>query len=461
LIACYFLVNFEARKNIRMIKKLIDFIKNDLWKVETDGLPKSKLFWIQQLRIFVLAGRGFNEDNILLRASGLTFYTLISIVPVIAMAFGIAKGFGFEAMLNEQIKSYFDAQPQVSEMLIKFSSSFLSNTKGGLIAGAGILVLIWTVMKVLTNIELSFNAIWGIKKERTLIRKFTEYISIMIVAPIFIILSGGLTAFISSTSTTIEGSYLHQLGIFFTLLLEIIPFIIISLLFTFIYIALPNTKVQFKSALIAGVIAGTSFQTLEWVYFSFQIFAVKYNAIYGSFAAFPLFLVWLQSSWLIVLFGCELAFANQNVQQYIYENEVNTISIKHNKKITLLILVLINLKFTNGEKALTANEIANNLKLPIRLVQKIIMNLIDLNLIIETHTNEHKTVGFCPAKDLSNLQTSDLIVMLEESGSEDVPVKDCSEWEWASKTVEDFLENNHSSNKNLTFKEILTQIHPS
>jgi membrane protein len=441
-----------------MIKKLLEFIQNDLWKVETDGLPKSKSFWIKQLRIFVLAARGFNEDNILLRASGLTFYTLISIVPVIAMAFGIAKGFGFEAILNEQITTYFEAQPQVSEMLIKFSTSFLNNTKGGVIAGVGILVLFWSVMKVLTNIELSFNAIWGIKKERSLIRKFTEYISIMLVAPIFIILSGGLTAYISSTSTSIEGSYLNQIGILLTIILEILPFIIIALLFAFVYIALPNTKVQFKSALIAGAIAGTSFQLLEWVYFTFQIGAVKYNAIYGSFAAFPLFLVWLQSSWLIVLFGCELAFANQNVQQYIYENEVNTISIKHNKKVTFLILILINKNFITGEKPLSANDIARYLKLPVRLVQNVIQNLLKSNFIMETYTNELKTIGYSPAKDLSELKISDFIIQFEEQGSEEVPIKNCEEWNWVNNTVDEFLENNHQSTMDKKMSDIIQQI---
>ncbi len=441
-----------------MIKKFIDFIQNDLWKLETDDLPKSKSFWIQQLRIFVLASRGFNEDNILLRASGLTFYTLISIVPIVAMAFGIAKGFGFEAILNEQITSYFENQPQVSEMLIGFSKSFLNNAKGGVIAGVGILVLFWSVMKVLTNIELSFNAIWGIKKQRNWVRKFTEYISIMIVAPIFIILSGGLTAYISSTSAALEDSFLYQIGPFFTILLEIIPFIIIGLLFAFIYVALPNTKVQFKSALIAGAIAGTSFQLLEWVYFTFQIGAVKYNAIYGSFAAFPLFLVWLQSSWLIVLFGCELAFANQNVQQYIYENEVNTISIKHNKKVTFLILILINKNFNIGEKPLTANEIAGYLKLPVRLVQNVIQNLLKSNFIMETYTNELKTIGYSPAKDLSELKISDFIIQFEEQGSEEVPIKNCAEWNWVDKTVDEFLENNHQSSKDKKMSDIIHQI---
>ncbi len=438
-----------------MIKKLTHFIANDLWKLDVDEMSKSRFLLIQQLRIFVLAIRGFNENSIMLRASGLTFYTLISIVPVIALSFAIAKGFGFEEMLNDQIHGYFDAQEGVSEVLIGFSHSFLENSKGGVVAGIGIIMLLWSVMKVLTNVELSFNAIWGITKPRNWIRKFTEYLSIMLIAPIFIILSGGITVYISSATSHLldNDSVFYHIGPFVQFLIELIPYFIDWLLFTFLYMAMPNTKVEFKHALFAGVIAGTAFQILEWVYITFQIGVVQYNAIYGSFAALPLFLVWLQSSWLIVLFGCEIAFASQNVKQYIYENEVNNISSHHKKKIALYLLLVINKNFNEGKPAYTVNSLCKQLKLPIRLVQNIVNDLLSTDLIMEAHTKEHKLVGYTPARELNQFYASELITLLEKKGSDDIPVQSSEEWNWASSAIEDFMLNNEGSALNKRLDE--------
>ena len=440
-----------------MIKRITKFISIDLWRLDVDDLSKSKFFLIQQLRVFVLAYRGFNEDNVLLRASALTFYSLISIVPVIAMAFGIAKGFGFDEALDAQINSYFINQKQVSEMLIGFSHSFLENAKGGVIAGVGIMVLFWSVMKVLTNVELSFNAIWGITKARNWVRKFTEYLSIMLVAPIFMILSGGITAYISSVSSNVLafGNLEHYLGPFVHFFIGLIPYFLIWLLFSFLYVAIPNTKVTFKNALIGGVIAGTAFQVLEWAYFTFQIGAVQYNAVYGSFAAFPLFLVWLQLSWMIVLFGCEIAYASQNLKQYIYENEVNTISIKHKKKISLLMVLIINKNFNAGKSPFTSNDISVTLKLPLRLVQNIINELMEMGLLIEAYTDQLKLIGYTPAKELNSLTFADLISLMEEKGSNDIPIKNSNEWNLANSTIDEFLNNNQANPLNKKLDELI------
>jgi membrane protein len=420
-----------------MIEKYTLFINRDLWRLDVDEMSKSKHFLIQQLRVFVLAFRGFNDAQIMMRASALTFYTLISIVPVVAMAFGIATGFGFEDILNAQIKNTFESQADIADMLIEFSHSLLKNTRGGLVAGIGLLILFWSVMKVLTNIELSFNAVWGITKSRNWVRKFTEYLSIMLVAPVFVILSGGITVFITSTSNNLISQHdtLRFLGPFVLFFVQLSPYILIWLLFTFLYIAIPNTKVQFKHALLGGILAGTAFQVLEWAYFTFQIGAVKYNAIYGSFAALPLFLIWLQSSWTIILFGCEVSFASQNVKQYVYENETANISFSYRKKITLLIIILIEKNFKKGNKPYTVGDLATELKLPLRLIQIIIDDLMKLGLVLESYTNKIKLVGYTPARDLDGILILDLLKMIEDNGNEDIPIKKIHEWDWINKTL--------------------------
>lgn len=437
-----------------MLEKVTKFFDKDLWRIDIEEMSKSKFFLIQQLRIFVLAYRGFSEDQINTRASALTFYTLISIVPVIAMAFGIAKGFGFEETMNQQIKSAFANQQEIADMLLDFSQSMLEKTKGGLVAGIGLIVLFWSVLKVLTNIELSFNAVWGISKERNWVRKFTEYLSIMLIAPIFIILSGSATVFIASTSSELIESYefLKIFGSAVHFFLRFLPLILIWLLFSFIYVAIPNTKVLFKHALFGGVIAGTGYQLLEWAYFTFQIGAVKYNAIYGSFAALPLFLIWLQSSWLIILFGCEISFASQNVNKYIFEKETANISISFRKKITLLMLVIINKNFTDGNKPFTVADFATKLKLPVRLIQLIIDDLIAMELLLEAYTDKIKLIGYSPAKSLDSLSVKNVLELIEKKGSEDIPIKSNRTWEWIEKNYANIIHS--AENENLKIKDI-------
>ncbi|MCG2710869.1 MAG: YihY/virulence factor BrkB family protein, partial [Candidatus Omnitrophica bacterium] len=221
-----------------MLLKLINFIKTDIWRIRLRDIPKKKYMVIKPLRVILLALRGFDEDKCQLRASALTYYSLLSIVPVFAMAFGIAKGFGFEKLLQAQIMEKLPGQEQILKQVIDFAYTLLDNTKGGVVAGVGIAVLFWTVIKVLGNIEKSFNDIWGIKEARKISRKLTDYLSVLLICPVLIIVSSGLTVFIT-TQVTFISEKIALLGfisplIFF--LLKFLPYAIIWVLFTFIYV---------------------------------------------------------------------------------------------------------------------------------------------------------------------------------------------------------------------------------
>ena len=275
----------------QLFSKAVGFAKQDIWRIRRTELPPGKSFFINLLRVLILSIRGFDEDKCQLRASALTFYSLISIVPVAAMAFGIAKGFGFEKMLETQLRDKLAGQEEVLDNIIQFSHSLLENTKGGLLAGVGLIVLFWAVVKVLGQIEDSINDIWGIKERRTLGRKFSDYLSLMLICPVLVILSSSVTVFVT-TQVTLIMEKITFLGVFSPLvffLLKLLPFGLLWGLFTFLYLFMPNTKVRFTSGLLAGIIAGTIFQVVQWAYITFQIGAANYNAIYGSFAAFRFF----------------------------------------------------------------------------------------------------------------------------------------------------------------------------
>ncbi len=409
-------INFKSLLNI---KKLKQFLSKDIWSIQISEYPMPRRILFQSLRIIILAYRGFVEDRVLLRASALTFYTLMSIVPVLAMGFGIAKGFGMDRYLEKQLLENFQGQQDIMNQLIDFSNSLLQNTGGGLIAGIGVMVLFWSVLKVFGHIEHSFNDIWQISSARPFNRKFADYLSMMVIAPVLIIASSGLNVFIATQVSELSArieliSYVAPLIMF---LLRLIPYVIVWIVFTLMYVVMPNTKVNILSGLIAGIIAGSAFSITQWIYIDFQVGISKFNAIYGSFAALPLFLTWVRISWLIVLFGAEISFSHQNQNLYEYESETENISHRSHQALSLLILNRIFSRFTNGEPGYTAQQVSKELKLPIRLVRSLLEALVDCKIIAKSYTSQPKTPAFLPAQHIDIFTVAYVLNKLDTFGA--------------------------------------------
>lgn len=438
-----------------MIPKIINFLKTDIWRIRLKNLSRTKSFLIKQLRTIILSLRGFGEDKCILRASALTFYSLLSIIPMAAMAFGIAKGFGFEKILEQQLLEKFPGQEEIIAQVINFAHSLLEKTKGGLIAGIGIAILFWTVIKVLGNIEKSFNDIWGIKKSRSFGRKFSDYLSIMLICPVLLIMSSSITVVIAGQIRLITQNFvfLGALSPVIFLILKLLPCCVIWIVFSFIYIFIPNTRVNFKSGILAGIIAGTIYQIAQWAYINFQIVAAKYGAVYGSFAALPLFLVWLQISWLIVLFGAELSFAQQNVETYEFEPDCLRASYSFKKLLSLRITQLCVKNFHKGERPWTATQISTALEIPIRLARQILYDLVSAGIISEVNEKNNGT-AYQPGVDIDGLTVKNVIDILEQHGSHDIPVAESKELDKLAGCLQDFSAIIEKSPANITLKEI-------
>ncbi len=442
-----------------LITRAINFVTVDIWRIRLEDLPFGKSFLIKQLRIFLLTVRGFDEDKCFTRASSLTFYTLLSIVPVMAMLFGIAKGFGFEKVLKNELSELVVKLPGQEEMLnkaIQYAESLLETTKGGVIAGIGLVLLFWSVIKVLSHIENSLNDIWEIKESRTWGRKFSDYLAVMLISPILILVSSSATVFITTqiTQLTQQIKLLGVLSPLIFLSFKLIPYVLIWILFTIIYVLMPNTKVDLKAGLIAGIIAGTIFQIVQWGYISFQVGTARYNAIYGSFAALPLFLMWVQISWWVVLFGAELSFANQNVGTYEYEPDSNKVSPAFKKVLTLQIAHLLIKNFASGQKPLTDTEISAQLRAPIRLVHNILFDLVESRLVSETTTRVDKKFGYQPARDINTLTITSVIDAIEQNGTNSIPVVRNEEFEALSNAIQKFKDVMEASPANRLLKDI-------
>ncbi|HIE43461.1 MAG TPA: YihY/virulence factor BrkB family protein [Candidatus Omnitrophica bacterium] len=428
-----------------MLSRIIRFIRVEIWRVRLSKLDGKRLFLIRPLMVIILAVRGFDEDKCLLRASALTFYSLLAIVPVVAMAFGIAQGFGIEDFLQSQLVKGLQGQEEVAKRIIEFAHSLLEKTKGGVVAGIGVVLLFWTVIRVLSNIEHSFNEIWGIKKGRSLGRKFSDYLAIMLISPILLIVITSQIELIIQRVPLLDA---------FNPILKPAQYVVIWIMFTFVYIFMPNTKVSLKSGILGGIAAGTMYQLLQWGYIKSQIVLNRYGAIYGSFAALPLFLIWLQISWLIVLFGAEVSFAHQNVETYEFEPDCLRVSYSFKKLLSLRIVHMLVKNFSEGRKPLTAGEISAKLETPVRLVNEILYELVEAGIIAETRVENEKTVAYQPALDSEVLTTKFVIDSLEERGSDNIPVAKSKELEKLAECLRTFSETLKDSPANTLLRDI-------
>ncbi len=402
-----------------------------------------------------LAFKGFNEDEVQLRASALTYYSVLSIVPLIALVFGIAKGFGFETYLEEEMLTRFSGQETVLEWILTFKDRYLSQISGGWIAGVGLFVLFWSVMKLLGNIESSFNDIWQIKKARVISRKMSDYVSLVVITPILLFVSSSITVFIADQlKYTSELPLMGYIGPALAYLIKFLPYLLIWLVFTLLYIIMPNTKVNFKSAVIGGIIGGTMFQLLQWGYVYIQSMLTSYGAIYGSFAALPLFFIWMQTSWLIVLLGAEVVFANQNIEHYEAESESFNISNHMKRAMTLMILKEIILSFKEGNQPETSEQLSNKLDFPVRLVREVIYEMLETGILSETVTKYVKESAYQPAQDIEHLTVAYVIELIDKRGNDNLKTENLKSLEKMTKVIDSFSNELKNSKNNKLVHEL-------
>jgi len=435
---------------------IIGFLRTDIWRIRSRDLSGRQYFLLRILRILILTIRGVTEDRCMLRASALTFYSLLSIVPVVAMVFGVAKGFGFEGTLEDTLYKNFQGQEEVISKIVTFAQVTLENVKGGLVAGIGLFVLFYTIIKILSHIENAFNDIWGVKRPRSFGRKITDYLSLTMITPILFMMSSALTVMISSSARMIINRIpaLETIGpaIFFPM--KLLSYCVLWVLFVFLYTFLPNTKVNFKSGILGGIVAGTMYQVFQWIYVHFQIGVTKYNAIYGSFAALPMFFIWLQFSWIIVLFGAELAFAHQNVDTYEFEQDCLNVSQSFKRLLSLMIVHLLVKQFRSGGKVWDETGISHTLDIPMRLVRQIMYELVAAGLVSEINVEEGRNIAYQPARDPDTMTIKSVVDALEGYGSDNVPVIRSEELEKIEESLKTFSEIVGKSPANLLLKDI-------
>ena len=428
------------------------FVLEDIWRIQRGHTSKRQFLLIRNARIFILAGRRFIQDDCQVKASALTFYSLLSVVPVAALAFGIAKGFGFREALEAEITTQLAGHEEVVKFIQEFALSYLDNVKGGMIAGVGVVMLIWSVMKVLGNIEESFNDIWDIKHSRSLVRKFSDYISFMLVATILMVSSSGVMVFIASK---IKGIGFIQFDS--PVILYSFSVLMVWTVFSLMFMIMPNTRVKVWSAIFGGFFTGILFLGLQVGYLYFQGSMSRYNAIYGSFAALPLFLIWLQTSWLIVLFGAELSFAHQNEQSFEFESDTKNMSIYYRRLVSLMVVKKVVDRFKEERPAPTLSDLSVELKLPVRLVSEVMHRIVNSRVLVEVNLEETTSsgdVGYVPAFDIEKMLVNNILFRIETYGTSDFHLEETDDYKKIKTILEAFDEKEASMKENRLLRDI-------
>lgn len=371
---------------------------------------------VQAVKIINLSVRSFLDRDLQLRAGSLTYNTVLAIVPALAMLFAIARGFGFQNLMQTQLFRYFPAQQQALETALTYVDNYLAQASQGAFIGIGLIFLLWTLISLMSNVEDTFNHIWGVVSKRSFRRKLTDYTALFLLLPVLMVCSAGISIFMSDAVQRMFE--LNALSPMKHRLLGFTPTIISWFIFTAAYYLVPNTKVNFKGALFAGILCGTVFQGVQWLFVTGQMYVSKYNAIYGSFAFLPLLLVWLQLSWLIALSGVVLTYSMQNFDGVAYRDKAKDVSQNYANNLAIAVLALAARRFKQHETPLTRNELVRGYDLPVTLADLLIDRLQRARLLSPIAGESNEDVAYQPALDPDELTLNVACNALADVGNE-------------------------------------------
>lgn len=435
--------------------RIINFLNVGIWHVKRKDVSTWLYFFYGIIKRVILAIERATTKRMVNSASALTYSTLLAIVPIMAVVFAIARGFGYNKYIEDWFRDALSSQPQTAEIIIGFVNSYLVHTKSGIFLGIGLIFMLWTVIMLINNIEQTFNYIWQVKKPRSIFRTITDYMAMFLLMPIIIVITSGFSIFIATISDTIEGYVL--IAPMMRFLIALMPYIFMSAVFIALYLFMPNTKVKFSCALAPGILAGVAMQGLQLFYIHSQIWVSSYNAIYGSFAALPLFMLWVQISWTICLFGAELCYTSQNLEDYAFRAQTEDISHRYRLLLSVILAGKICKRFEDGGKPYTALALKLDTGIPVRIVNDLLYDMTRIHILIEVTSDEKGEESFyLPAEPTSRLSVGILIDRLESYGKWPLELNmhmlDTGKWKNIIKSRSAYLESQHE----ILLKDIAT-----
>lgn len=398
------------------LQHIRDFVQYDLWRhSRADFSNRHKRVRYKLLQTIILVVRGFRDKDLNVRANALTYSLLFAIVPIIAVILAIARGFGFEQVIEMKLNESFLGETNLVPTIMEWVDRYLQTAQGGVFLGIGLLVLLWAVYSFFRMVETSFNGIWNVRQSRSFGRQFANYLAILFLVPVLIIVTSGLSLLLGSAASNPLIQAIEPLRRW---TLRILPFIVASGIFTWMYIAIPNTKVRFIAAVVPGGLVGVLFQLIQMLSTYLMMFFTRTSVVYGAFAAIPLVLIWLHISCLLLIVGAELGFAIQNNEMFAYERDLQHMSRRYKDYVMLYLLTIIIRRFEQDEIPLTAHELAQQNQLPIRLVSQLLSRLEETHIVREVYVEDKEDTTYVPALDTHRITVGMVLDRVSAQGTE-------------------------------------------
>lgn len=398
-------------------QRLQQFFRRTMWEQDMDALQWWQALGLRTLQRIYLTIDAFLRLRLMSFASALTYSTLLAIVPLLTLIFMMARGFGYHTLLEAEIRQHIVADPEVLDRVFEFVNSYLTYTKSGLFLGFGLILLLGTLISLVSGIEASFNRIWQLKTMRSTMRMLIDYSAVIFLMPLLLIVSVGFNIFVSTQLHELSNFRLMtpmaQLGV------ELIPIAVLTLLFMGLYLFMPNTHVRPRSAFIAGITAALCFHGLQFFYIHSQLWMTSYNAIYGSFAALPLFMLVCQIGWTICLFCAQLCYVDQNIDRFYFGKETLQLSSRVYEFLGVYIMSEICLRFVHKGKRYTAEALATHGRLPLRVINEVLARLCQVGLLVAVKNNQDvEDAEYLPALPIEQITIGRVIMQLENEGDE-------------------------------------------
>lgn len=398
----------------------VDLSSQDIKRHFTEGIwvrnsattPAYIKVWRGACRLLYLIFFGFMKDQCVIRAAALTFTTILSFVPFLAVGFSISKGFGLQntTFIRTLILKLTTGRVEVADKIIEY----IDRTNVQALGWVGVAMLLFTVFSLIGTVEKAFNTIWGIHKGRTAWRKVADFFPVIVICPIVLLVASSFNVSLQQKQIVQGMLSVEAIGYLEAMFLKYTPYLLISMAFAFMYAFIPYTKVNLAAASIGGVVGGVLWQLAQWFYINWQIGATKYNAIYGSFAQLPLLLIWVYISWLIMLLGAEVSYAWQNINSFVKQRYFGQATPYERQKIAVLMMVVLARRFKKGESLPSVQEFSDSLMAPLSLISDLFTLLAKAGFVIQAEGADGET--YVPAKALDEVRVLDIIKVVNMEG---------------------------------------------
>ncbi len=401
------------------------FVKRDLWLHLPEQRGPRLLYRV--LRMLVLIIEGFVKSDVFTLSAALTYQVIFALVPLLVVMLAVVKGVGGFSSVGGDVQNFLlknilpkistaptDGSQQGGTDLAKQIDAFVSNVNATAIGVVGFIALLYTAISLLTSIEQAFNRIWGIKAHRPFLRRFIVYWAFLTLSPILLAASLSMTGFVQSNSLYVWLT--THVPYFGKATLLVTPYVVAWVMFTGFYVFMPNTRVHPGAAFVGALISGTAWEGMKTIYFWYNTHVLTNYKFYGSLGSIPVFLLWVYLSWIIILFGAEVAFAAQHVNTYKREIEQARLSAADRDRLALVVCVEIIRPFTRGEPPPSGEEVATCLNTPVRQVNEILYELSQQGILRAVTIPDRKDQGYLPARDPGVMSARDVVAAVRTFG---------------------------------------------